>query len=442
MQVGVIGGGPAGAVCAIELRRGTLHGGDRPEVLLFDGKSFSQAGPQGCNLCAGVIPGAILERLAAMGAEIPAALVQREITGHYFETRAGGVHIPKDPEATIYTVFRGVGPRTAAPEIAQSFDHLLLHTALRAGVIHVEEHVKDVRMPETPAAPFRLLAGGEEYAVDVLVGAFGVNSALARRFGDLGFGYQPPLTYHVTQAELPVDPAFITTVFGEEIKIFALGLPGISFGALTPKRTHLTVTVIGPALTRADLERFLAHPRVRRHLPPAWTLPAVYCHCAPRLPVTAGKNVVADRLLVIGDAHIARYLKGGIESAFFTGSLAAEAILAGDLSRAALRERYVRSCQARYLRDNAYGRFLFRLNDVISASPTLARAGRWLLEREQRRPRWRDRHHTQIMWHIFTGSAPYREIFRRAVGLSSLLRTALAVGLSATGLLGKDEKGE
>jgi flavin-dependent dehydrogenase len=435
MRVGVIGGGPAGAVCAIELRRGTLRGGGRPEVLLFDGKSFARAGPQGCNMCAGVIPKALLERLAALGAEIPDALIQREITGHYFETRAGGVHISGDPEATIYTVFRSAGPRTAAPEIAQSFDHLLLQTALQSGVTHVEEHVRDVRMPEAPGAPFRLQTATEGYDIDVVVGAFGVNSALARQFGELGFGYQAPLTYRVAQAEMPVDSAFITSVFGEEIKIFALGLPGISFGALTPKRTHLTATVIGRDVERADLEQFLEHPRVRRHLPPDWALPAVYCHCAPRLPVTAAKNVVADRLLIIGDAHIARYLKGGIESAFFTGAQAAGALLHGELSCDSLYQRYVRPCHARYLRDNEQGRFLFRLNDAISGSPVLSRAGRWLLEREQRRPRWQDRHHTQIMWHIFTGSAPYREIMARVISPPSLLRTLLAVALSATGML-------
>jgi len=435
MRVGVIGGGPAGAVCAIELRRGTLRGGGKPEVLLFDGKSFARAGPQGCNMCAGVISRAIFDRLAGMGAEAPEALVQREITGHYFESLAGGVHIPGDPEAAIYTVFRSAGPRTAAPEIAQSFDHLLLGTALRAGVAHLEEHVKDVRMPETPDAPFRLQTATAQHEVDVVVGAFGVNSALARRFSELGFGYQPPLTWHVAQAELPVATAFIDSTFGNAIKIFALGLPGISFGALTPKRTHLTVTVIGRDVEHADLERFLEHPRVRRRLPPDWSMPPLYCRCAPRLPVTAARNVAADRLLIIGDAHVARYLKGGIESAFFTGSLAAEAILAGDLSRAALYQRYVRPCQARYLRDNECGRFLFRLNDAISGSPVLSRAGRWLLEREQLRPRWRDRHHTQIMWHIFTGSAPYREILARVISPPSLLRSLLAVALSAAGLL-------
>ena len=86
--------------------------------------------------------------------------------------------------------------------------------------------------------------------------------------------------------------------------------------------------------------------------------------------------------------------------------------------------------------------FLFRLNDVISGSQTLARAGRWLLEREQRRPQWQKRRHTQIMWHIFTGSAPYRDILYRVISPSSVLRTLLAVALSATGILGKDEKDE
>lgn len=432
MRVGVIGGGPAGTICAIALRRG---GGARPEVTLFDGKSFGRVGPQGCNMCAGVITGEVLDQLAALGVPVTDGLIQRQITAHDLETQAGGVRIPGEPGKRIYTVFRSAGPRTTTPDLAQSFDALLLQAAVDAGTIHVPAHVTAVEMPATPDAPFRLHVGEAWYEVDVLVGAFGVNSVLARHFTELGFGYRPPETYHVSQAELPVEPAFIETTFGNEIKIFSLSLPGIRFGALTPKRGHLTATVIGTDCGREALERLLLHPRVRAHLPNGWTMPTIFCHCAPRLPVTAAAHPVADRLLLIGDAHIARYLKGGIGSALFTAQLAARAILAGDVSRRALEAGYLRPCRKQYVVDNICGRVLFRLNDVMSASPLLARAGHWLVEREQRYPRWQDRHHTQILWHIFTGDAPYRAILRTVFSPASLLRMLRAMVLSACGRL-------
>ena len=41
------------------------------------------------------------------------------------------------------------------------------------------------------------------------------------------------------------------------------------------------------------------------------------------------------RIGIIGDAHVSRYLKGGIDSALFTGTLAATAIVGGQLTREA-----------------------------------------------------------------------------------------------------------
>lgn len=433
MRVGIIGGGPAGTICALALRRG--EAGARPAVMLFDGKHFERTGPQGCNMCAGVISGEVLDQLAALGVQVTEGLIQRQVAAHYLETRAGGVRIPAEPGARIYTVFRSAGPRNAAPHSAQGFDALLLEAAEQAGTVLIPAHVTEVELPAAPDAPFRLQAGGAWYEVDMLVGAFGVNSVLTRRFSALGFGYRPPTTYHVSQAELPVDPAFIASTFGNEIKIFSLGLPDIRFGALTPKRAHLTVTAIGPQCGLDVLARLLEHPRVRRHLPDDWTMPTVFCHCAPRLPVTTAAHPVADRLLVIGDAHVARYLKGGIGSAIFTARLAARTILAGDLSLRALETGYLHPCREQYGVDNVCGRALFQLNDLMSASPVLARAGRWLIEREDALPDWRDKQHTQILWHIFTGDASYREILRAALHPWSALRMLLALSLSVTGRL-------
>lgn len=421
MRVGIIGTGPAGAVCALTLLHRAPELGQQHDVWLFDGKSFGCIGPQGCNMCAGVIPTTLFDLPGMPDRSVLSPVIQRYITGHYFETNAGSIHVPKEPGVTLCTVFRSAGPRGDVPDLTQSFDTLLLKTALANGANLVSAHIGDMEMPGRPDAPYRLSTrDGQVFEVDVVVGAFGVNSGLSARFEQLGFGYRRPQTYHVCQAELPLEPDFIESTFGGEIKIFTLGMQGIRFGALTPKRRHVTVTVIGTHVKRMDLERFLADPRIRRHFPDGWTLPLQYCHCHPQLPVTAARNVVSDRLMVIGDAHISRYLKGGIESAFFTGTLAAEMILEGRLSRSALMQGYVRPARAHFLQDNAWGRLLFRCNDVISRQPVLARVGLWLLYQEQCMPDWHDRPHTQLLWQIFSGQAPYRHIIRQAVGLRAM----------------------
>jgi flavin-dependent dehydrogenase len=419
MRVGIIGAGPAGTLCALTLLHSApVHA--RPEVLLFDGKSFLRAGPSGCNMCAGVISSLLLDDLAVLGATIPPTLVQRQIAAFRLVTPAGDVRVPRDPDTRLVTLFRSAAPRGETPDDAISFDHLLLRTARDAGADHVPAMVSGVEMPATPDAPFRLATPRGCYEVDVLVGAFGANSALGAHFETLGFGYRRPAFYHACQAELPMPEAAIADAFGDAITLFSLSLPGIRFGALTPKRRHVTVTIVGPHVKRADLEAFLQHPAVRATLPAGWEPPPVYCHCHPRLPVTAARNPVADRLLMIGDANIARYLKGGIASSFFTGALAAEMILAGRLSRRELRDGYVRPCHARYLGDNRYGRLLFGINDVIARHPAIAQALLRLVDREQQIADWHDRRHTGVLWHIFAGDAPYRRITADALSGASL----------------------
>ncbi|MHB9130849.1 MAG: NAD(P)/FAD-dependent oxidoreductase [Armatimonadota bacterium] len=412
MRVGIIGAGPAGAACALALLYGARQRGQQHDVLLIDGKSFVTAGPRGCNMCAGVISVELLDYIRALGVEIPSAVVQREISSHFFEARAGNVRIPKDPASSICTVFRSAGPRGETPDISWSFDNLLLRAAVQGGATHLRVNVAEIHLPISRGAPYRLeTADGRVYEVDAVVGAFGVNSALIRQVEQLGFGYRRPQTYHACQAEIPLDPAFIEAYFHNEIKVFSLGLPGMRFGALTPKRRHVTVSVIGKEVGQRDLERFLSHPRVRAHFPDDWQMPASYCHCHPRLPISPARKPVADRFIVIGDAHISRYLKGGIDSAFFTASLAAEMILAGTLSRRELEQGYIRRCYQKYRYDNWFGRILFFANDLISRIPFMTRLGIRLIRDEQTMPTWTARHHTQLLWHIFAGDAPYRQLF-------------------------------
>jgi flavin-dependent dehydrogenase len=271
-------------------------------------------------------------------------------------------------------------------------------------------------------------------AADVVVGAFGVNSNLGTVFEQLGFGYREPETLRARQAEIPVDPSRMPEGIRDRMVIFAMGHPSIRYAAITPKRRHVTVTLIGKDPGRGDMEELLNSPALAKHFPPDWSPPSFVCSCAPRLPVTAAAHPIADRLVVIGDAHTSRYLKNGIESSFYTAMWAARAIARGQTSVGDLSEHYVSLCRQTYVRDNAYGRWLLRAHDVISRSRLLARSHMRVAraEKQDASPR---KPLTEVLWGTFTGSMPYRAILGRA--LDPRLQFRLLRAFAATALEGK-----
>jgi flavin-dependent dehydrogenase len=411
LRIGIIGGGPSGTFSALALRKRAAETGQRVEVTIFDRRPFLEYGPRGCNMCAGVISNSLVSNLRRLGITIPRDVVQREIEGYRLVTRAGDVVLRKPAGQTIYSAYRGRGPRWADWPRERSFDAFLLRSAVAAGCEHIPDLVTDVHLG---SAPRLTLASGDEPEFDAVIVACGVNSPMVKRLARLGFGYRPPRTATACQAEIPLDPGYIEDTFRDQITIFALGLPRIKFAALTPKEQHLTVTLIGESVRLDDLESFLDHPRVRAFLPAAWEMPLRFCFCFPRFPIGGAGHPATDRLAVVGDANIARYYKNGIDSAFWTGTRAGEAMLAGDRSRDDLYRRYVRPCRGQFAHDNGCGHLLFALNDLISRSPLVMAAHMSAARREQARPRSPQRL-SQILWHMFTGDAPYARILRQVL---------------------------
>jgi flavin-dependent dehydrogenase len=421
--VAILGGGPAGAFCALWLCRLAPQAGRDLEVVVFDHKSFEKPGPAGCNMCAGVIPTSLVANMSSLGVGFPERVIQRRIQGVHLETRGGSVDIPAPQDAPLYATFRGPGPFGMYPAAQDGFDWHLLTEAQRRGAVHESRLVTGLTMPAEEGGKYQVICrDGFSMEADIVVGAFGVNSNLTVVFERLGFGYRTPATLRARQAEMPVDPEFLR----DRMLVFAMGWPRIRYAAITPKRRHVTVTLIGDDPTREDLAAFLRDSTVMKHFPPGWSPPDQYCSCSPRLPVTAAGNPVSDRLVVIGDAHTSRYLKNGIESSFNTAMWASAAIASGHTSVRDLRERYVEPCRETYIRDNAYGRVLLKVHDTISRSLTIARTHMDVATREQTdadRPKLL----TDVLWGTFTGSMPYRTILRKAA--DPRLQARLAGGL-------------
>ena len=427
VRVAVLGGGPAGAFCAIWLCRLSRANGRPVEVVIFDHKSFEKPGPAGCNMCAGIIPGSLVQNMQALGMDLPEHVIQRRIEGYRLETRGGALDLAAPADSTLYATFRGPGPLGMYPSAEEGFDWFLLTEAQRQGAHHVSKLVTDLCLPSVRNGPYQIVCrDGSNYEADVVVGAFGVNSNLAGVFERLGFGYRAPRTLRVRQAEISLTPEFIEQNLRNRVLIFAMGWPGIRFAAITPKRQHVTVTLIGDNPDRSRMEEFLRAPEVRRHLPKDWSLPSHYCSCAPQLPISAARNPVHDRLVVIGDANLSRYLKNGIESSFYTAMWAAKAIVTGNTSRQELRKSYLRLCHHTYLADNAYGRALLRAHDLISRSAVISRA-HIDVARDEQGSSARAKPLTDVLWGTFTGNIPYRSIVRKAANLRLQARLARAV---------------
>jgi len=433
LRIAILGGGPAGAFCAIWLCALARESGLHLQTNIFDYRDFQKPGPAGCNMCAGVIPDSLVRNLARLDVKLSEHVIQRRIQGYHVHARGGSVDLPTPQGTTVYATFRGPGPRGMYPAANQGFDWWLLSEAVAAGATSISEFVVNVRRPASDSDPFVITCrDGSTYEADVAIGAFGVNSNLLPVFEKMGFGYRAPQTVRARQGEIPLDSEFIERVLRNRVVILAMGRRGLRFAAITPKRQHVTVTLIGDNPSPEMMDELLRSPELRRHFPPGWEPPAVYCTCAPKMPVSGARSPIADRLVVIGDANIGRYLKNGIESSFYTAMWAAKA-LSADTSAQSLRRRYLKECDRTYQADNRYGRALFWVHDVASRSTRITGSHLSVAAKEQRNPSG-VRRMSDLLWGILTGNTPYRSTLLHA--LDPRLQARLGVSLIRTALRG------
>lgn len=409
-SVGIVGAGPAGTFLALHLLDILRASGRSARLTLIDRKVFECAGPAGCNMCAGAIGPSMVARLERLGIPLDERVVRRTADGYEIHGRGVSVVVRHEGRGAIYTVFRGGGP-VAPGGSTKSFDQHLLDAAVARGAVFVRDRVEGV---EPTARGWRLLmAEGGSREFDVLIAAFGVNSALSRR---LGIGYVPPRTWHTVQAEIPASNDFILERLRSRIHIVPAAGRGIRFLAITPKDDVLTLTGIGPHVRIVDLERERERNPVLAGLLPAGS--RVMCHCHPQVPVGTARNPVANRLAVVGDAFISRHLKNGIESSCETAEILARALAFNGTSAAALDEHFVAPCLRRFRYDNVWGRILF---DVYEGVLRKGRLSDTYLRTVSRMSASGRPDQERILWSIFAGDETYRDIARVAFAPATIL---------------------
>jgi len=424
--IAIVGAGPAGSFFALlALQEAKLRGmAIRP--VLFDGKSFLEEGPLGCNMCAGVISWNLVRQMERIGLRIPDERVQRVVRSYVFHTREGSHAVVSPPgRGPIPVVFRGNGPRFSKETRRISFDDFLLEKALERGAEIVPSYVDSISLPLNRADLPEVAWPGGSLSADLVVIACGVGSRLAGQLASSGLGYRPPRCVRAYQAELDVGETRLRNYLGESIHVFSLGIRDIRFGAIIPKSRFATVSLVGDKdLTHEHLEEFLHSPVVRGVLPPDWALPERYCHCRPRLPVAGAANFHGERILFVGDASISRFYKNGIDSAFMTARYAVQTAFDHGLSARALARSYGVYVRRAFVMENRCARILFRLNDFVAAKRVWVRAHMYFVFK---RPFGRTAQTLHFLtWNLFTGDASYRAILRATMRPSFVSKMILA----------------
>jgi flavin-dependent dehydrogenase/ribosomal protein S18 acetylase RimI-like enzyme len=359
----VIGGGPAGAACAIKLLQGARGRSLDLRVRIFEGKDFRVH----ANQCVGVLSPPIEEVLTRdLGVQLPRALVKRQIFGYRLHGARENIlltgHGASAADARHFSA-------TYAVERAE-FDRFMLETAREWGAQVIDSRVTGLEFVRGAGLDeVRVYSESEYVRADAVVGAFGLDEALLSVFEEVTArtsqsrrGFERPskwLKSYLTTIESTRD--FQTEKLGHIVHAFLLptACPAIEFGAVTPKGDHVLVNIAGERVTSCDLDAFLQLPEVRKLLPPFDEGAINYYE--GRFPSAPARNSFGHRYALVGDATgWLRPFKGkGINTAIITGVRAAEAMLAHGVSRAAFRE-YRKLCRD-LLGDHVYGIVVRRL---------------------------------------------------------------------------------
>ena len=435
-KIAIIGGGPGGSFFAHFASAYAKEAGLDVSVKIYDRKSFCQRGPRGCNMCAGVISENLFNSMEEEGISIANFCVQRKIEGYCFQTQDESVvlhHPVVGHKPKIVTVFRGNGPLQSEHEGNISFDDYLLNHVKKQGVEITFEIVKDFKLPDRDGDPVKVISGDgnskSEFEADLVVGAFGVNTGMMEKVGNMGFGYKPPKTVRTCQCEIMLSQEHIEKTFGNNIFVFALGKCELKFASITPKADYVTVNLVGRKdLTRNNLIDFLKHPAVKKLMPEKWEIPNNFCMCISKIPITYANHPFADRVVVLGDASISRSYKSGIESAFNMAKISAYTAFKNGVSATSFMNGYFKPAKRLLARDNFYGIMMLKINDYISSNRQLA-------NRQVKLIKSADNTKTaslinEILWNMITGNVPYKEIFIKAISLRLILRTLLINPLS------------
>ena len=418
-RVVVVGGGPAGSFFSYFLLTMAQRIGVSVQVDIFEPRDYTRAAPASCNMCGGVISESLVQALAVEGIKLPSTVVQRGLDSYFLHMDVGSVRIETPlQEKRIGAIHRGAGPRGIKEARWGSFDGFLLDLAIAKGARRLPQRVEEITW--TNGRPHVKPQGGTSEPCDLLVAAVGVNSAALKLFTGMNLGYQPPETTKTYICEFFLGQDVVNKYLGNAMHVFLLNIPRLEFAALIPKGEYATFCLLGQDIDKPLVQSLLDSPELKRCLPPNWRLPADFCHCAPKISVQSAVHPIADRIVFVGDCGTSRLYKDGIGAAYKTAKAAAKTALFAGVSGEDFRRHFWPACQ-KLRADNRIGELVFAITRQIQKR-TYARRGLWRMVSKEQQLQGGQRRMSTVLWDTFTGSAPYREVFLRALHPSFLIR--------------------
>jgi flavin-dependent dehydrogenase len=409
-RIAVVGGGPSGSFFAFFLLKMAAAIDLDIEVDIYDPRSFSHCGPAGCNHCGGIVSESLVQILAAEGINLPASVVQRGIESYVVHLDVGSVAIQnRAGEQRIAALYRGNGPREGGESPWESFDGYLQGLAVERGARVVHRLITDIDWRS--GYPWLQFADQPELKYDLVAVATGVNSNFLKMLDDMPTGFKLPRTTRAFVCEFRSSEEEILRILGNSVHAFLLPIPRLEFAAIIPKGEFATVVMLGDDLDEEVVHAFLRHPAVLDCFPTD-ALPCV-CSCAPLVNMGARKKPFGDRIVLVGDSGVTRLYKDGIGAAFRTGKAAATAAVFQGVSEAAFRRGFWPTCRS-ITNDNAIGKVMFGTTTILKRLTFLRNVILRMTAREQMDPSKRA-HMSSLLWNMFTGSAPYTEIFLGAI---------------------------
>jgi flavin-dependent dehydrogenase len=409
-HVAVIGGGPAGSFFSYFLLAMAERFGTDLSVDIYESRNFSNPGPAGCNMCGGIISESLVQTLATEGINLPFSVVQRGIDSYLLHMDVGSVKIVTPlQEKRIGAVHRGAGPRGITEADWESFDGFLLKLALEKGANHVYGRVDEIGWEN--GRPWIKARGKQPEIYDLVAVAVGVNSATIKLFQDLGLGYEPPRTTKTYICEYSLGRETIVDYLGSSMHTFLLNLPRLEFAALIPKGDYATVCMLGKSIDKELVQSFLETSEVKQCLPSNWQIQQAACQCMPKINIKGSARPFGNRFIFIGDCGISRLYKDGIGAAYRTAKAAATTAIFSGVSAEDFKARFWPACK-RLEKDNQIGKLIFFVVGQIQKIRLARRAILRMVTSEQKRKKGAQRM-SLALWDMFTGSAPYREVFMR-----------------------------
>jgi hypothetical protein len=293
----------------------------------------------------------------------------------------------------------------------ESFDRYVQDMAVERGARVVRKLVSGIEWE----AGFPHLKHPDQTAerYDMVAIGVGINSNLLKVLESSGVGYRPPKTTMTYICEFSLDEETIQRYLGTSMHVFLLDLPRLEFAALIPKGEVVTMAMLGDEIDDEFVKSFLNAPEVRRCFPAGPSLPPRTCSCSPLINVGDAVQPFGDRIVFLGDSGVTRLYKDGIGAAYRTAKAAATTVAFDGVSAEDFQKHFGRVCRAISF-DNTLGKFVFAVNGILKKWRFSRRAIFRMTALEQQRE-GNPRRMSRVLWDLFTGSAPYREVLLNTV---------------------------